>query len=358
MTRTIARRVDGYLFGAETPTRLHLVRGGLAVLIGLRVALGPYPDLAGQPAALFDPPWFLRLLPSMPPVAVIVAVQVIGATAAASVVARRHTRVAFAIAWTAFLMLAALHTSRGKFQHNDLLLLLAALPFLAAPLALAPAGDRPSHRAGWPIRTATVVVAGTYFFTGYWKLVTSGPAWVTSDNLRHVLWRGAQKPATVAPELARWIADHDLASHLMAGATIAVEMGAVAILFSRVARHLFVLGSLGLHAGIWLTMGLDYWAWVATVAVVLPDWDRVVFRVRALPRRGLRRWGMLPQYVSQLSRTSPSMRFTETPVSSKYRMAASTSSSAPLNSRITHPECSSTLARRMFGITSNRLAAS
>ena len=58
------------------------------MLLGLRVALGPYRGLAEQPAALFRPVWFLTWLDRMPPVEVIVAVQVVGVLAAALAVDR------------------------------------------------------------------------------------------------------------------------------------------------------------------------------------------------------------------------------------------------------------------------------
>jgi hypothetical protein len=37
-----------------------------------------------------------------------------------------------------------------------------------------------------------------------------------------------------------------------------------------------------MHVGIYLTHGLDYWAWIATTAIVLVDWSAVAARL--LPR--------------------------------------------------------------------------
>ena len=47
--------LDRTLWGPETGRRLLLVHTGLAVLIGLRIAVGPYRRLGGTPDALVDP---------------------------------------------------------------------------------------------------------------------------------------------------------------------------------------------------------------------------------------------------------------------------------------------------------------
>ena len=56
----------GWLFTPGDPRRLAAVRIGLGALLAARLASGPYPELATQPAALFRPISFLRLLERMP----------------------------------------------------------------------------------------------------------------------------------------------------------------------------------------------------------------------------------------------------------------------------------------------------
>ena len=63
-----------------------------------------------------------------------------------------------------------------------------------------------SVRYGWPVRTEMVVVAGAYFFVGFAKLMFSGPAWVTSGNMRWVLYASSDAHA-VPNGVALFIAD-------------------------------------------------------------------------------------------------------------------------------------------------------
>jgi hypothetical protein len=183
------------------------------------------------------------------------------------------------------LPLIAMTSSIGKVVHNDVLLLLTLVPLLATPTADAwslaalrgrgsgslRAGGGSSPRYGWPVRTAMVVVAGAYFFTGLAKLLHAGPAWVTSGNLRWVLY--ASSDAQAAPnQVALFVADRPWLAHLVALATLALELSFPLVLVRPRAAWVLVPGVLGLHAGIWVAMGLNYWPMAATVVLVLVDW--------------------------------------------------------------------------------------
>lgn len=261
--------IERWLFGPESARRLRAVQFGLAGLLALRVALGPYRMLAGQPPEFFRPVWFLRLLPSMPPVGVIIALQVVGTLAAVAVFAAaghgRTRRVAFAVAWACLVVLAGLRTSQGKFLHNDVLLVLACVPFLAAP-------TRDDDGSGWPVRTALVVVAGAYFFTGFHKLVTSGLAWVTSDNLVNVVTVGSRSGRVMFPAVGEFVARQAGVLHVVAAVVLLVELTFPVVLVRPRTRPYYAAAVVALHAGTWLLLGLDYWAWAAVSLVVLPDW--------------------------------------------------------------------------------------
>ncbi|CAN5863044.1 hypothetical protein BH24ACT3_BH24ACT3_04780 [soil metagenome] len=280
--------VDHWLFGPEPAGRVRTTRLLLAALLGVRVALGPYRGLAEQPASLFRPVWFLSWLDPMPPVEVIAAVQLVGAAAAVLAVIGWRQRGTFLVAWTSLLFLAGLRASRGKILHNDVLLLLVAAVFVFAPVGLRIADRRRSASWGWPVRTALVVVAGAYFLTGFQKLVASGPAWVLSDNLRNVMYRAPLSGQAPTDAVALFIADHPALAHLVALGTLTVELGFVAVLFWSRGRPWFVLAAATLHGGIYLTHGLDYSMWVATVAVVLIDWQPLAAKVLRI--RPGRRW--------------------------------------------------------------------
>jgi hypothetical protein len=273
--RSLTARVDAWLFGEESAGRLRTTRLLLAGLLCARIALGPYRGLAGQPASLFRPVWFLGWLDHMPHVGVIVAVQVVGTAAAVLVVAGWRQRATYATAWMSLLFLAGLRASRGKVMHNDVLVLLVAGIFVFAPVVAKRLDHERSRAWGWPVRTALVVVAGAYFCTGLQKVISSGPAWVLSDNMRNVMYRAAMTTKGPTDDVALFIADRPALAHLVALSALAIELGFVLILFRPRTRPWFVLASAVLHGSIYLTHGLDYSMWFATTAVVLIDWSAV-----------------------------------------------------------------------------------
>jgi hypothetical protein len=270
----LVRGLDRWLFAPGPGCRVWVLRTGLAALFAVRLTVGQYHDLAGQPAVLFRPPTLWHALPQMPSAEVLVAVQALGVVLAVLAVLSWRPRATFAGAWLCFLFLEGLIASRAKISHNELLPLLAAVPVLAAPRAVGrrDVGDDPA--AGWPHRAALVVVAGAYFFTGWAKLAGSGAAWVTSDNMRWILAAGGRSSKPPAPELARFVADHDLLAHGVALGAMAVELGFVLVLVWPGVRPWFFVAATALHGGIWLMLGLDYWSWVVTVGLVLLPWER------------------------------------------------------------------------------------
>jgi hypothetical protein len=277
--------LDELLWGPESPRRLLVVHVALSLLIGARIVLGPYRQLAGQPAVLFDPVPVLWFLDRMPPLAVLVALQVIGGAAAAAAALRRHPRAAFAVAWVCLLVLAGLRGSRGKILHNDLLLLWCSAPLLLAPVTARWQDREPSRRHGWPIRTATVLAALAYFLAGYHKLRRSGPSWVLGDNMQYVMLWGPSLGAPPAPDIGRWVGEHAWASHSSAAFILGLELGAPVVLFARRLMPLFAVAAVVLHVGTYVLLGLDYWAWVLTVVVLFVDWPRVVDRLVPRTRR-------------------------------------------------------------------------
>ena len=263
------------MFASEPAARLHGAITVLALAMGLRLALSPFASLTGQPAELFEPPWFLSWLDRMPGRDVIVTMQVVGVGAALLAVLGRYRRVAFALAWIALVVLAGLRASRGKIQHNDLLLVLAAVPFLAAATDTSWRDRRAGSRFGWPIHCGMVVAAIAYSCSGIAKLLSSGFEWVLSDNMSNILYDGSRAPKTHAGDLARWIGDHGTLARLIALGTILFEIGfPLALVYVRL-RPFAVAGAIVLHGSIFLLLGLDYWAWVATVVALFVSWSRV-----------------------------------------------------------------------------------
>lgn len=270
--------LDRLLFGPGPEGRLALAQRCVAAVVGLRVALGPYQSLAGQPQDLWRPRGVTHVLGGMPSARVVLAAQVVGVLAAAVVAcgpARwRGRRVAFAAAWASLVLLAGMRTSLGKIMHNDVLLLLVAVPLLASTFEARVGGRRRAPAYGWPLRAATVVIAGSYFFTGWQKLLHSGLAWVTSDNMQNVMtWAAVSGRAPTG--LSETFADHLLLTQAVAAAVLALEVGFPAMLvWSRLAPA-YAFAASAFHAGCWVLLGLDYWTFVAVDLAVLWSWPAV-----------------------------------------------------------------------------------
>jgi hypothetical protein len=268
------RSLDRWLFAPGTAHRLAAMRAGMAVVIALRLATGPYAQLAGQPAALFLPPDFLSWLPGMPSAGVMVALQVIGTAAAVAVLARWKPRLAFVLAWACLLVLAGLRGSLGKILHNDVLVLLASVPLLLAPAARWRDRTR-SALYGWPVRSALVVLSVAYGFSALHKLATSGLDWITGDNMRWILYQAAASGRAPTRDLALFVADRPALAHLAAAGVVAFELLFPLVLVFRRARAVLLGAAIAFHTGTWLTLGLDYWGWMLTDLVVLLDWDSI-----------------------------------------------------------------------------------
>jgi hypothetical protein len=285
------RRLEAWLFAPGDPRRLAVLRIGLCGLLAARLATGRYLELAEQPAALFRPISFLRVLDRMPPRGLVLALQALAVAAAVLAAAGLWTRVVLPLAWVAALPLVAMTSSLGKVVHNDVLLLLCLVPLLPAPAGAAWSLDArrrirartgPDPMFGWPVRTAMVVVAGAYFFSGLAKLLHAGPAWVASGNLRWVLYASSDQQPVPNP-YALFVADRPVLAHLLAAATLVVELGFPLMLWRPRLAWLFLPAAVAMHAGIWLAMRLNYSAMAATAVLVMVDWPAVADRLRPAP---------------------------------------------------------------------------
>jgi hypothetical protein len=282
-------RVEEWLFAPGDPRRLAAVRIGLGALLAARLASGPYPELATQPPALFRPISFLGLLDRMPSPEVVALLQALALGAAVLATVGLLTRVTLPLAWLSALPLVAMTSSLGKVVHNDVLLLLCLVPLLPSRAGAAwslDARQRPVAARGpvfgWPVRTAMVAVAGAYFFSGLAKLLHAGPAWVASGNLRWVLYASSDSQPEPNP-FALFVADRPALAHLIAAATLVVELGFPLVLWRPRLAWLFLPAVVAMHAGIGLAMHLDYAAMAATALVVMVDWPALADRVLPPP---------------------------------------------------------------------------
>ncbi len=186
-------RFDRWLFAEGDPRRLDALRIVLCLVVAARVARPLFVDLAGQPEPLFRPLSFMELLDAMPGRGFTLAIQVATIVLLLTAAGGLGSRVTFPLAWAGAPFLFGMETSLGKVVHHDVLPLLAMIPLLPAPTGDAWSIDArgidvtSNGRAGWPVRTAELLVAGAYLIAGLSKLAFSGPNWVLGDNLRNVL---------------------------------------------------------------------------------------------------------------------------------------------------------------------------
>lgn len=258
------------------------MRIGLTTLLLITLCRSTYVQLADQPAALFSPVSFMRFLSRMPSHDAVVVIQACGILAAVLALVGICGWLTLPVAWVSASILDGMLSSMGKIVHNDAVLLLAVVPILLSPdtgglirrRRLSPIAS-PAY--GFPLRSAMVVVAGSYFFAGLAKVVFSGPAWVFSGNLRWALYASSDAQRT-PNALALFIADRPLVATAVAFATVALELSFPIILFRPRLRPAFLLSAGSLHLGIYLTMGLNYWSQIATAVIVFIDWPEVFVR--------------------------------------------------------------------------------
>lgn len=231
--------------------------------------------------------WLVPLLPVTP--ALVRGVRAVLWTACLSGGLGLFSRTSFAIASVAasYVMLAPQLTGAVFHDHH--------LLWLSVVLAASPCGDALSidawlaRRRGRPlpsrgrahgaaIRLAWLVFGCVFFFPGLHKLLTSGLAWVTSDNLRNQMWwKWAQRPdAQPSFRIDRypWLV------RFGAGATIAFELSFPFLLFfHRRTRALGVIAALSFHAATEYFMGIRFTVLWVTYGVFVP-WEALWRRVR------------------------------------------------------------------------------
>lgn len=267
--------VDRWLFADGDPDRHLLVRRLFAALLLVRILTWRYHDFADLPRELVWHVWYWDWLERMPPVPAMVAIQVVGAVAAVGVLTRRRVNQCFVVAWVAFLALAGLRSGVGKVLHNDALPLIAMVPFLW-PGPTARSEPCAPARAGWPLRSAQLLVATIYFLTGVQKLVHSGIEWVTTDNMRWIM-EGAARDGVLGA-VPEWIASQPILWRTSAVALLGMELLFPLALVHRWPRRLVVTGAVTMHVMTLVTLRLDYLSWAGVVLVLFVDWGALLRR--------------------------------------------------------------------------------
>lgn len=201
------------------------------------------------------------------------------------------SRASFAVVALVGLFFWAPAQSIGSAVHFHHLLWFAAL------LAASPCGDAlsldrlfarrrgalppaPSVAYGVPIRAAWLLLGAVFFFPGLWKLLSVGPAWVFSDNLRNQMYAKWTQMADFAP-LARVDRVPGLL-RLGALLTVALELSFPLLVLFRRTRVPAAIAAFLFHQATAAFMGLRFpslW-WCYPVFV---DGERLATRLELLP---------------------------------------------------------------------------
>jgi hypothetical protein len=294
------------VFAPEDARRLAALRIGLCGLLALRLAISDYGVVVGRPAALFQPLSYMHLFEQMPLQEVVTTLQICGVVAALVAAAGLAFRVSLPVAFVCSLALNGMFQITLPVQfYNEVVLTLCLLVLLACGAAPSEAWSlrepmrralrrlrkRPApdstiavnpingERYGWPIRTAMIAIALAYFFVGFQKWRNSGLPWVTSDNLRWILY--ASSDGRSHPNgWALFIADRPLLAHAFAAGSLLLETCFPLVLFVPRLRWLFLPGVVMMHVGIRLAIGLDYSSQWLTLLIVFINWPVVVASFR------------------------------------------------------------------------------
>jgi predicted DCC family thiol-disulfide oxidoreductase YuxK len=199
------------------------------------------------------------------------------------------TRLSAFIGFAFGLYLLGLANCWGKTGHGD-----AMVTLLICVFAIARSGDgwsidaliraakrrdtRPpdqmlSGEYTWPVRCGQLVLSMVFFNAGCTKLIRSGLAWVTSDNMAILL---IQHHFSSAP-LTDWglkLAQYPLLCKIMAGGSLATELSFPLALVSKWARRIIVPACFMMQIGIGLFMGIFFTQFMVCYLFFVP-WAKV-----------------------------------------------------------------------------------
>jgi hypothetical protein len=270
----------------ESPLGLASLRVALAVLILISPELRQAASWAAGPPALRFAPEGLGWSVSHVPISVDIAraaqaLLVLGCLLALVGIA---ARAAMLLVTVSGLYVFGLSQLSGAVIHDMHLFWLSAL------LAVSPCGDalsrtrappRTASRAyAVPLQFARLLLGVVYFFPGFWKLRSSGLAWITSDNLRNQLYWKWYEHGSAPP----WLRIDRLPGVLHAAAlgVVLFELGFVFLIWSRRGRLWAAAGGFAFHLSTQWLMGVSFWSLLACYVVLL-DWDALLPARAGLP---------------------------------------------------------------------------
>ncbi len=285
---SIVTRVSARLAPESSAFDLAIFRMTIAATLATSTSASVAASWAGLPPEVRVAPlgvgWLLPHLTITPER--VVFVRAIMLLAALGALVGLFTRTSLAVLTIASAYVLLVPQLGGAVFHDHHLLWFAAL------LAASPAGDALSIDAllvrrrgqarptagrahGLALRFVWLFVAAVFFFPGLHKLLTSGIAWILSDNLRNQLWwKWAQDPSLV-PSVR--IDRHPMLLHACAALTVAFELGFPLLLWRPATRALAVAAALVFHQATAYFMGIEFGVLYVCYVAFVP-WEALVRR--------------------------------------------------------------------------------
>jgi hypothetical protein len=125
-----------------------------------------------------------------------------------------------------------------------------------------------------PLRWLLLIVAGTYFFAGFAKVQSGVFAWASGDNIgRAIIWESTSHVGGYT-DVGLWLLDNPIFLDIIGWCTIIFEVGLLIALLARLPIWPFVIGLLGVHFGIALSMQIVFFDQPILFALFLP-WDKM-----------------------------------------------------------------------------------
>jgi hypothetical protein len=258
-----------------TPEALRLVRRLVFATWFVRVAFKPLDQLALIPSSLFEPVGPMALLPASVEhllhgavfLSALKAATLLSCTLVIAGVALRPMMVASCVLMTVFACLW--RGFAGHIDHESVLILFAGYLLTLFELADAWAdrrGEQPAPgaptRAGIPLTTILVVLCLAYTMVGIFRAVRGAPAVFTTNSLTFWALRNAYETAEPAWGWGKYVVQYPWIGRLLNGGFPIItlfELTALAALFSRSYRYVFLLVMVPFHLLSLFVLDVFFW---------------------------------------------------------------------------------------------------
>jgi hypothetical protein len=207
------------------------------------------------------------------------------------------TRASTAVSFVLGFYLIGLPHNFGKINHNDAIVVL-----LLGVMALSRSGDAlsldavvmrvrrrgaaapavaPSGEYTWPLRCAWLAIALVYFAAGVAKLRNGGIEWIASSHLATLFLRSQYEfqPATA---WGPWLAQSAWLCHVLAAATVVIEVLYPLALVNRRARVVLVPSAIAMQIAIGLVIGPRFYELLMCNLFWVPWYSAASYATRSL----------------------------------------------------------------------------